>query len=76
MSNIDNTKIAQMRQQVHEQIPEALDFIGELYKLGMIDGWRNVVHVGPANDPEREKGYVSPSWQDLSGKGFARKDPA
>jgi len=37
--------VAQRRALVHEHLPDAVPFISELAKLGMIDGWRNVVSV-------------------------------
>lgn len=32
------------------EIPEAADFVKELYALGMVDGARCVAYVGPAAD--------------------------
>lgn len=39
-----------MSRMVHEQAPEVIPVMRELHALGMIDGWRDVVYVGPARE--------------------------
>jgi len=45
--DLDREQIAANKAAVMERLPELLPFIRELHALGMIDGWRNVVEVGP-----------------------------
>ena len=40
-------RAAVMRDLAHSTIPDALPFIRELVKLGLIRGWRDVSYVGP-----------------------------
>lgn len=40
----------EMRARVKAIIPEAVAFIRELHRLGLIAGWRNVVYVGPPRE--------------------------
>jgi hypothetical protein len=40
----------QMRAAVLEQLPEARPLIADLVQEGLIDGWRNVVYVGPPRE--------------------------
>lgn len=35
---------------VKGQIPEVVPFIKDLYQAGLIEGWRNVVYVGPLRE--------------------------
>lgn len=62
MLETDEYKKTLNRQAVHEHCSEAVPFISELAKLGMISGWGNVVavHVGDEVDPDEAR-YVTPS---------------
>ncbi|MCB5187369.1 hypothetical protein LG200_05040 [Methylobacillus caricis] len=69
----DNTVIAQNRQFVHTELPGAIPFMTQLYEFGMFEGWKHVVAVGP-RVPDTNPKLVSPSWTDLSGNGFVKKE--
>lgn len=73
MFESDNTVVAQNRQFVHTQIPEFVEVMSIFHKEGLIDGWKNIVHVGP-NVPDDNPKLVTPSWGDLSGRGFSNKE--
>lgn len=65
--------IAKRRAFVHEHLPEAVPFIQELHGFGMIDGWRNVSRVGPAEEQPTGDGRVVTgpflTGRELIGKG-------
>lgn len=74
MEETDPAKIAANRAFIHERMPDALGFIGDLHKMGMISGWRNVTTTGPIDQPfPNDDKFVSPCWDDLSGRGLAQK---
>jgi hypothetical protein len=56
----DREQIAENRAAVLEKLPELVPFIKELHALGMIDGWRNVVDVGPPEPFPTDRRDVHP----------------
>lgn len=50
LSKAEQARVAEVRAQVHEHIPEALPFIKQLHEFGMIEGWRNVKSVTVSGD--------------------------
>ena len=47
LNSSQTERIAANRAAVHAQMPELVPVIGELHAIGLIDGWRDVVYVGP-----------------------------
>lgn len=45
-------RVAAIRQTVHELMPEAVPFIQDLVREGLLQGWRNVVWAGTAEAGE------------------------
>jgi len=45
LTDAELSRVNENRLLVHQHIPEAIPFIGDLAKLGMIHGWRNVRKV-------------------------------
>lgn len=78
---IDRAEIEANRAAVIEDIPEMLPFLKALVAEGAIDGWRNVVEVGPGEPFQDGKGWVdvrkmesSESMQDIAER--MRRDQA
>jgi hypothetical protein len=47
LSQYELNELRRMRERVHILLPDAVPFIRELAREGLITGWRNVVYVGP-----------------------------
>lgn len=47
--------VAERRAQVHAMGQDAVDFVAELHKAGMIDGWRSVGDVVIFNEGEHDE---------------------
>lgn len=52
LTDAEFERVRQRRKLIHEHAPELVDFITQLQKEGMIDGWRNITLVEIYNSSE------------------------